>query len=150
MEQNPSLEANTWTVIKQFDTLYEIWRPIAMFTRACQWFLSWSGIIHSMHSHPIVLISYLMLLYHLQLLTEQIGSSGNASDLYSRGAWFESELGYYPDWGFLFFLRPSSQMLGYYLKLGNDYFFPHSFQFISQYHPVLQHCTVWVKETADK
>jgi hypothetical protein len=99
-----------------------------------------------MHSHPVDLKSNLMLFNHLQLPTEQVDTSGNASDLYSRSAWFESAgiLTILTE-AFYCFLRPLSQMLGHYLKLGTDCFLPHSFQFIVLYHPVIQHCTAWVQ-----
>lgn len=40
--------------------------------------------------------------------------------------------------GFVVFLSSSTQMLGWYLKIGRDSFVPHPFQFVSCIHPVIR------------
>jgi len=67
MEKIPSWETNNPQVIMKFLTFYWIQRFIAMFTRACHWSLSWDSCIHSTPTHPVSLISILMLSFCLCL-----------------------------------------------------------------------------------
>jgi hypothetical protein len=69
--------------------------------------------------------------------TEQVGSSGNASGLYSGGARFESQPGHPLSGGFFFlsFVGPSRRIPGWYFAI--DYDLPSPFEFTERDHFIL-------------
>jgi hypothetical protein len=76
--------------------------------------------------------------WELNVLTEEVGSSGTSSDLYLERARFESWLEHWLFWlrYFMVFLSPSTQVPEWYLILGNNCYLPHPFKCIICYHPI--------------
>jgi hypothetical protein len=70
---------------------------------------------------------------HVSFAIEQAVGAGNSPDLQSGGARSESRPGHRMTEIFVIFLTLAKQILGKYLKLGHNRFFPHAFLFIIHY-----------------
>jgi hypothetical protein len=88
----------------------------------------------------------------LKWSTEQGDSSGNASDLYSWGVWFQYRLGHWLSWlrSAVSFPNPPRQIWTQQFHISHDRCLPHPSQFIIHYHWIILNYVVWVSNSVIK